>query len=188
MGHLPRQRLRCGGPKAGVLDAKDLAKSQKFLKSIKPMKAVLRPELREELNGTNVKKGKNEVRPGRADCATTSASFKKRTSLDRLVMVWCGSTEIFMKAQVCTRLWQSFEKAMKANHAAIAPSMLYAYAAIKPRSFLRQRRAEPKGGYSRASRNSRGKRGAHRRQGFQDRPDPHEDRSRARASRRACWA
>ncbi len=57
-------------------------------------------------------------------------NFKKKNKLDRLVMVWCGSTEIFMTAEAVHKNIASFEKAMKENHPAIAPSMLYAYAAI----------------------------------------------------------
>ena len=115
--------------KAGVLDAKDLAKSQKFLKSIKPMKAVFDQNYVKNLNGTNVKKGKNKFDLAE-QIRDDIRGFKKKNKLDRLVMVWCGSTEVFMKAQDVHKDLASFEKAMKANHAAIAPSMLYAYAAI----------------------------------------------------------
>ena len=63
-------------------------------------------------------------------------------------MVWCGSTEVFMKAEDVHKDLASFEKAMKANHPAIAPSMLYAYAAIARGSSVREWRAEPDRGYS----------------------------------------
>jgi myo-inositol-1-phosphate synthase len=115
--------------KAGVLDAKDLAKSQKFLKSIKPMKAAFDQNYVKNLSGTNVKKGKNKFDLAE-QIRDDIRGFKKKNKLDRLVMVWCGSTEVFMKAQDVHKDLASFEKAMKANHAAIAPSMLYAYAAI----------------------------------------------------------
>jgi len=115
--------------KAGVLDAKDLAKAQKFLKGIKPMKAAFDQNYVKNLSGTNVKKGKNKFDLAE-QIRDDIRSFKKKNKLDRLVMVWCGSTEVFMKAQDVHKDLQSFEKAMKANHAAIAPSMLYAYAAI----------------------------------------------------------
>jgi len=115
--------------KAGVLDAKDLAKAQKFLKGIKPMKAAFDQNYVKNLSGTNVKKGKNKFDLAE-QIRDDIRSFKKKNKLDRLVMVWCGSTEVFMKAQDVHKDLRSFEKAMKANHAAIAPSMLYAYAAI----------------------------------------------------------
>ncbi len=115
--------------KAGVLDAKDLAKAQKFLKSIKPMKAAFDQNYVKNLSGTNVKKAKNKFDLAE-QIRDDIRAFKKKNKLDRLVMVWCGSTEVFMKAQDVHKDLPSFEKAMKANHAAIAPSMLYAYAAI----------------------------------------------------------
>ena len=115
--------------KAGVLDAKDLAKSQKFLKGIKPMKAAFDQNYVKNLSGTNVKKGKNKFDLAE-QIRDDIRGFKKKNKLDRLVMVWCGSTEVFMKAQDVHKDLPSFEKAMKANHVAIAPSMLYAYAAI----------------------------------------------------------
>ncbi len=58
-------------------------------------------------------------------------AFKDKNTLARLVMVWCGSTEIFMKEHEVHKDLASFEKAMKENHPAIAPSMIYAYAAVK---------------------------------------------------------
>ncbi len=115
--------------KAGVIDSRDLAKAQKFLKDIKPMKAAFDQNYVKNLSGTNVKKGKNKfdlAEQIRDDIRT----FKKKNQLDRMVMVWCGSTEVFMRAEEVHQDLASFEKAMKANHPAIAPSMLYAYAAI----------------------------------------------------------
>jgi myo-inositol-1-phosphate synthase len=115
--------------KAGVLDAKDLGKVQKFLKSIKPMKAAFDQNYVKNLQGTNVKKAKTnfdlaeQIRDDIRD-------FKKRNKLDRLVMVWCASTEVFLKPEAVHQDLHSFEKAMKENHPAIAPSMLYAWAAI----------------------------------------------------------
>src|ERR1700683_4125893 len=115
--------------KAGVLDAKDLAKAEKFLKTIKPMKAAFDQNYVKNLSGTNVKKGKNKFDLAE-QIRDDIRAFKKKNKLDRLVMVWCGSTEVFMKAEAVHKDLASFEKAMKANHPAIAPSMLYAYAAI----------------------------------------------------------
>src|SRR5207302_11003708 len=56
---------------------------------------------------------------------------KKKNKCDRLVMVWAASTEVFMKQHAVHRTTDSFEKAMRDNHKAIAPSMVYAYAALK---------------------------------------------------------
>ena len=115
--------------KAGVLDAKDLAKAEKFLKTIKPMKAAFDQNYVKLLSGTHVKKGKTKFDLAE-QIREDIRNFKKKNKLDRLVMVWCGSTEVFMKAEAVHKNIASFEKAMKENHPAIAPSMLYAYAAI----------------------------------------------------------
>src|SRR5271156_1330509 len=115
--------------KAGVLEAKDLAKAEKFLKGIKPMKAVFDQNYVKNLHGTHVKKGKTKFDLAE-QLREDIRSFKKKNKLDRVVMVWCGSTEVFLKAEDVHKSLASFEKGMKANHPAIAPSMLYAYAAI----------------------------------------------------------
>jgi myo-inositol-1-phosphate synthase len=115
--------------KAGVLDAKDLAKAAKFLKGIKPMKAVFDQNYVKNLQGPNIKKGKTKMDLAE-QLREDIRDFKKKNKLDRLVMVWCGSTEVFLKPEEVHKDLASLEKAMKANHPAIAPSMLYAYAAI----------------------------------------------------------
>ena len=114
---------------AGVLDAHHLEKVSKFLKGIEPMKAAFSQDYVKRLNGPNVKKAKNKfdlAQQIKEDIQT----FKKKSGASRLVMVWCGSTEIFMAPHEVHRDVKSFEKAMKENHTAIAPSMLYAYAAL----------------------------------------------------------
>ncbi|MGA8767724.1 MAG: inositol-3-phosphate synthase, partial [Candidatus Acidiferrales bacterium] len=115
--------------KAGVLDAKDLTKVQKFLKTIKPMKAAFDQNFVKKLQGTNVKKGKTKFDLAE-QIREDIRNFKKKNKCDRLVMVWCASTEVFLKAEDVHKDLPSFEKGMKTNHPAIAPSMLYAYAAI----------------------------------------------------------
>ena len=115
--------------KAGVLDAKDLAKAQKFLKTVRPMKAAFDQNYVKNLQGTNVKKGKTKFDLAE-QIRDDIRDFKKRNKLDRLVMVWCASTEVFMKPAEVHKDLKSFECAMKSNDPAIAPSMLYAYAAI----------------------------------------------------------
>jgi len=114
---------------AGVLDAKDLGKVQKFLKGIKPMKAAFDQHYVKNLNGPNIKKGKNKFDLAE-QLREDIRNFKKKNKCDRLVMVWCASTETFLKPQDVHKDLKSFEKGMRANDPAIAPSMLYAYAAI----------------------------------------------------------
>ncbi|HWX78245.1 MAG TPA: inositol-3-phosphate synthase [Candidatus Acidoferrales bacterium] len=115
--------------KAGVLEAKDLDKVKKFLRTIKPMKAAFDQHYVKNLSGPNVKKAKNKFELAE-QLREDIRNFKKKSKADRLVMVWCGSTEIFLKSEGVHKDLKSFEKGMRANDPAIAPSMLYAYAAI----------------------------------------------------------
>ena len=116
--------------KAGVLEARDLDKVQTFLKGIQPMKAAFDQNYVKNLHGPNVKKAKTKLDLAE-QIRDDIRNFKKKNRLDRLVMVWCGSTEVFMKPDPeVHKDIVAFEKGMKTNHPAIAPSMLYAYAAI----------------------------------------------------------
>jgi myo-inositol-1-phosphate synthase len=115
---------------AGVLEKDLLAKLKKPLQKIKPMKAVFDQTYVKRLSGTNVKTGKNKI-----DLANQLigeiADFKRKNKCDRLVMIWAASTEVFMKQHAVHRNLDTFEKAMRENHRSIAPSMVYAYAALK---------------------------------------------------------
>jgi myo-inositol-1-phosphate synthase len=57
--------------------------------------------------------------------------FRTANGLDRLVMIWCGSTEVYMERQGVHQSLEAFEKALRENDPAIAPSMIYAYAALR---------------------------------------------------------
>jgi myo-inositol-1-phosphate synthase len=115
--------------KAGVLDAQHLAAVKPFLSKIKPMRAAFDHEYVKMLNGTHVKKGKTKYDIA-LQIKRDIANFKKKHRCSRLVMLWCGSTEVFMKPHDVHSTVDKFEQAMKKNHPAIAPSMLYAWAAI----------------------------------------------------------
>jgi len=115
--------------KAGVLDANHLALVKTFLSKIKPMSAAFDHEYVKMLNGSNVKKGKTKYDIA-LQVKDDIARFKKKHGCSRMVMLWCGSTEVFMKQHEVHATPESFEAAMKENHPAIAPSMLYAWAAI----------------------------------------------------------
>jgi myo-inositol-1-phosphate synthase len=115
---------------AGVLEKELLTKLRTPLQKIKPMKAVFDQTYVKRLSGTNVKKGKNKLDLAR-QLITEIAEFKRKNKCDRLVMIWAASTEIFMKPHAVHRNLKSFEQAMRDNHKAIAPSMIYAYAALK---------------------------------------------------------
>ena len=115
--------------KAGVLEKSDLEPIADFLKGIKPMPAVFETHYVTRISATNVKTGKNKrdlAEQLRADIR----NFMSANGATRGAMVWCGSTEIYIKAGPQHQTIESFEKAMEENDVAIAPSMLYAYAAI----------------------------------------------------------
>ncbi|HEX8716116.1 MAG TPA: inositol-3-phosphate synthase [Gemmatimonadaceae bacterium] len=115
--------------KAGVLEEKDIAPLADFLAAIKPMPAVFDNKYITRITGSNVKKGKTK-RDLAEQLRQDIRDFKARHKLDRLVIVWCASTEIYIKAGPQHATLEQFEKAMERNDDAIAPSMLYAYAAI----------------------------------------------------------
>jgi myo-inositol-1-phosphate synthase len=115
--------------KAGVLDRDLLDQMKPFLSSIKPRKAVFDHEWVKKLNGTHVKKGKTKmdlVEQVRDDIR----DFRKSSKADRLVMMWCGSTEVFVKASEVHSSQKAFEKGLEKNDDRISPSMIYAYAAL----------------------------------------------------------
>ena len=114
---------------AGVLETSLLDQIKPDLEAIKPMTAVFDQRYVKRLDGPNVKKGKNKkdlAEQLRADIR----AFKKDNSLDRLVMVWCGSTEVFMKESAAHQSIDAFEKALEANDPTIPSSMVYTYAAL----------------------------------------------------------
>jgi len=113
-----------------VLEPHHLKDVKDFLSDIRPMRAAFDPEYVKKLHGTHVKKGRNKFDLAE-QLQDDILAFKKKTKSDRLIMVWCGSTEIFLREQPAHRSLGKFEQAMKSNDPAIAPSMLYAYAALQ---------------------------------------------------------
>ena len=115
---------------AGVLEDKLLDQIKDEMSAIKPMSAVFDQHYVKRLDGPNVKKGKNKK--DLADQLIADIrNFKKVNNCDRLVMVWTGSTEIFMTPAPCHQSIEAFEKGLLENDPAIPSSMIYAYAAIK---------------------------------------------------------
>ena len=115
--------------KAGVLDAHHLALVKPFLSKIRPMKAAFDREYVKNLNGKHIKKGKTKYDLA-LQIKEDIAEFKKKSRCSRLVTAWCGSTEIYLTADEVHSTPEKFVEAMKANHPAIAPSMLYAWASV----------------------------------------------------------
>lgn len=115
---------------AEVLDKRLLDQLKPQLSKIKPMRAVFDPVYVKRLDGKYVKKGKTKMDLAKAIMKDIE-TFKKENKCDRLVMVWCGSTEIYIQESAVHQSLAALEKGMKENHKDIPPSMLYAYAAIK---------------------------------------------------------
>jgi myo-inositol-1-phosphate synthase len=116
--------------KAGVLEKDLLNQVSEQLSSLKPMTAVFEQKYVKRLDGENVKQSKNKMELAE-QLIEEIAQFKVDNGCDRLVMVWAASTEIFLEPSEVHETIESFEKAMYDNDERVAPSMIYAYAAIK---------------------------------------------------------
>jgi myo-inositol-1-phosphate synthase len=116
--------------KAGVLRREHLNPVRTKLEALKPWPAVFDQRYVKNLHGDNVKKAATKYDYARL-LMEDIRDFKKAHKLDRMVMIWCASTEIFLKREPVHETIKAFEKAMKENHPSIAPSMIYAYAALQ---------------------------------------------------------
>jgi myo-inositol-1-phosphate synthase len=114
---------------AGVLSSEHLAKVKKFLSGIVPMKAAFDRNYCRNLDGKHIKSAKNKYDMA-LQIKQDIAAFKKKSKVSRVVMIWCGSTEIFLTPQNVHSTIAKFEQGMKDNDPNIAPSMLYAWAAV----------------------------------------------------------
>jgi myo-inositol-1-phosphate synthase len=114
---------------AGVLDLQDLAKVKNYLSKIKPMKAAFDQKFVKLISGPNIKKGKNKYEWA-LELKEDIKKFRKSSGATRLVACWCGSTESYLAPGDVHSTPEKFVAAMKVNHPAIAPSMLYAWACV----------------------------------------------------------
>ncbi len=115
---------------AGALSKEDLDKVREELEQIKPMKAVFDKSYVRKLDGTWVKSGGTKWDKAQM-LIEDMEGFKARHDLDRLVVVWCASTEVYLQPSEVHASLEAFEAGLKADDPAIAPSMIYAYAALK---------------------------------------------------------
>ena len=116
--------------RCGVLDRYEhLEPIADFLKSVKPMPAAFDQYYVKRLEGSNVKQGRTKMELAE-QIRQDIRDFKQANQCDRLVMVWCASTEIFMEEETPHANLEDLEAAMESNEETIAPSMLYAYAAL----------------------------------------------------------
>ncbi len=114
---------------AKVLEDRDLLPVRTESESLTPMRAAFEQRYVARLSGTWVKSGKTKfdlAEQLREDIRT----FRQTNGCERMILLWCGSTEIYIPVDRVHRDLESFETAMKENHRSIAPSMLYAYAAL----------------------------------------------------------
>jgi myo-inositol-1-phosphate synthase len=115
---------------SGVLERDLISQVKGPLQGVKPMRAVFDQHYVKRLNGSYVKRGANKMELAER-LIEDIESFRKSNECDRMVMVWCASTEVFMHPTEKHADLKSFEKAMRENDPDIAPSMIYCYAALK---------------------------------------------------------
>jgi len=115
--------------KAGVLEKDLLNQVSEQLESLKPMPAVFEQNYVKRLHGDNIKTGKNKMELAE-QLIDDIAKFKSENGCERLVMVWAASTEIFLEESEVHGTIEAFERGLYDNDALIAPSMIYAYAAL----------------------------------------------------------
>ena len=116
--------------KAGVLETDLLRQVKSELEAVKPMKAVFDSRYVKKLEGNHVKEGKNKWHLAQ-ELMEEIQRFQQENNVSRLVMVWCGSTEVFIAAQPVHGSIEALEEGMKNNDDCIPSSMIYAYAALK---------------------------------------------------------
>ncbi|WP_293945853.1 MULTISPECIES: inositol-3-phosphate synthase [unclassified Sphingobacterium] len=116
--------------KAQVLEQGQLDAVKAELEAIQPMKAVFDRNFVKNLDGTHIKTEK--TRRELADAVQRDIrEFKEKNGLDRVVIVWCGSTERYIETNEAFSTIAKLEEALDNDDQRIPPSMIYCYAAIK---------------------------------------------------------
>ncbi len=116
--------------KAGVLDRQLVEQLKEPLEAIRPMPAAFEQKWVRNLHPNNLKTGKTKMDLAE-QVMEDIRQFQKTSGADRLVIIWCGSTETFTTPQPVHQTLESFEEGLRSNSPDIAPSMIYAYAALK---------------------------------------------------------
>ena len=115
---------------AEVLEPTLLEKIREPLEAIRPMRAVFDPDYVRRLQGPNVKSQGSKM--DKAEMLMDDIQqFRQTTAAERLVMIWCGSTEVFHKPAAVHQTLKDFECSLQKNDPDISPSQIYAYAALK---------------------------------------------------------
>ena len=115
---------------AKVLDRYLVESLKEELQKIKPMTAVFDKAYVRNLDGQHIKTGETKMDLAE-QLMEDMRRFKEENDCDRLVIVWCASTEAYIEASAVHQTVESFEKGLYNNDPLIAPSMVYAYAALK---------------------------------------------------------
>ena len=116
--------------KAGVLEKDLLRELKPVLEQIRPMRAVFDSRYVKNLDGTYIKQGKTHWDLAQ-QLSEEIQQFQVENQVDRLVMIWCGSTEVFIEEGPVHQSLEGFEKGLRASDPGIPSSMIYAYAALK---------------------------------------------------------
>ena len=115
---------------SGVLEASLLQEIKTELEAIRPMKAVFDPRYVKRLHGTHLKEGKTKWDLAQ-QLVDEIQQFQKEKDLDRMIMIWCGSTEVFIERKEVHQSVEKLEAGLKSNDENIPSSMIYAYAALQ---------------------------------------------------------
>lgn len=116
--------------KAGVLELRQIDALKEELEAIKPMKAVFDRNYVKNLDGQHIKEAASKWDLANELIADIE-NFKVENGCDRVVLVWCASTEKYTEESAVHQSIEAFEQGLKDNDPSIAPSMIYAYASIK---------------------------------------------------------
>ncbi len=115
---------------AAVLDRALLEQVREPLEKIRPMEAVFDQDYVRNIRGPNLKEARTKMDKA-AMLMDDIRQFQNRTGVTRTVMVWCGSTEVFHRPSAVHETLKAFEAGLANNDPEIAPSQIYAYAALK---------------------------------------------------------
>lgn len=116
--------------KAQVLESALLEQVKEPLQALKPMKAVFDHEYVKRIDGPNVKTKGSKMDKAEA-LMQDIRDFQKANSVSRTIMIWCASTEVFHRPSAVHQTLESFEEGLRNNDPDIAPSQVYAYAALR---------------------------------------------------------
>jgi len=116
--------------KAAVLDRAQIEQFKDSLSAIRPMKAVFDRDYVRRIDGPNVKQAATKMEKAEM-LMEDIAQFRRQSGASRLVMIWCASTEVFHRPAAVHQTIKDFECGLMKNDPEIAPSQIYAYAALK---------------------------------------------------------